>query len=87
MSLIGVRPLRWLFTLVFSVLLIGSMDLSIDQQTEGGAPFFNNSGSLNLPSESIVEMQESMPELMPFRAKDPSQILPPLGNPLESAEG
>lgn len=76
------RRLNLLFNLVLSVLLFGSMDLSFSQQIEGGAPFFNDSGSSALPPESAEELQESMPELQFFPPQNPAQALPPLGEPL-----
>ncbi len=78
--------LNLLFNLMLSLLLLGSMDLSFGQQMEGGAPFFNDSGSSPLSPESTEELQESMPELQLFPPQNPSQALPPLGEPLGSPE-
>lgn len=86
MSLTRVGPLKWLVKVVFGVLLIGSLNLSLTQQTEGGAPFFNDSGSLTLPPDSIEELQESMPELEVLPPQDQSQAMPQLGDPLGSPE-
>lgn len=63
---------------------MGSMDASIAQPTDGEVPFFNDSGSLSLPSENTVEMQEAMPELQLFPSSDSDQNLPQLGGPLDS---
>lgn len=86
MSLTRFRPLKWLVNLAFSALLIGALNLSFGQQAEGGAPFFNDSGSLTLPPDSIEELQESMPELELFPPQDQSQAMPQLGDPLGSPE-
>jgi hypothetical protein len=86
MSLARIRRLSWLFHLALTVVLMGSMDLSFGQQVEGGAPFFNDSGSLTLPPESTEELQESMPELKLFPSPDPPQMLPELGTSLDSPE-
>lgn len=84
MSLARIRRLRWLPHLVLIVLLMGSMDLSIAQQTDGEAPFFNDSGSLSLPPDNTVEMQEAMPELQLFPSSNSDQDLPQLGGPLDA---
>jgi hypothetical protein len=60
------------------------MDLSIAQQTDGEAPFFNDSGSLSLPSDNTVEMQEAMPETLLFPTQHPDHSTPQLGSPLDS---
>ncbi|CAK6687325.1 hypothetical protein VB734_11740 [Synechococcus sp. BA-124 BA4] len=86
MSLTRRGPLQWLVNLVFTALLIGALDLNFGQQAEGGAPFFNDSGSLTLPPDSIEELQESMPELELFPPQDQSQAMPQLGDPLGSPE-
>jgi hypothetical protein len=84
MQLPRAQHLNLLFNLLLSVLLLGSMDLSFSHQIEGGAPFFNDSGSSILSPESTEELQESMPELHLFPPQNPSQALPPLGEPLGS---
>jgi hypothetical protein len=86
MLLTGIFPLRFLLNLILSVMLFSSMDLSFGQQMEGGAPFFNDSGSVTLPPESIEEMQEAMPELNLFPPQNPSQMLPEPGDPLEGPD-
>ncbi len=86
MAIAGIRRLRWLFHLALTVVLMGSMDLSFGQQVDGGAPFFNDSGSLTLPPESNEELQESMPELQMFPSQDPPQMMPDLGSSLDSPE-
>ncbi len=78
------QRLNLLLNLLLSVLLLGTMDLSFSQQIEGGAPFFNDFGSSALHPERTEELQESMPELQLFPPQNPSQALPPLGEPLGS---
>lgn len=84
MRLPRARCLNLLFSLMVSIFLLGSMDLSFGQQIEGGAPFLNDSCSLTLPPESTEELQESMPELQLFPPQNPSQALPSLGEVLGS---
>lgn len=84
MLLLRSRRLNLLFNLLLSFLLLESMDLGIGQQIEGGAPFFNDSSSSTMTPESTEKLQESMPELQLFPPQNPSQALPPLGEPLGS---
>jgi len=86
MSLAGLRSLRWVIRIALVFVLMGSMDLSFGEQADGGAPFFNDSGSLTLPPQSTEEMQESMPELNMFPPQAPPDMLPGLGNQLEAPE-
>ncbi|KEF40800.1 MAG: hypothetical protein ER33_14995 [Cyanobium sp. CACIAM 14] len=86
MSFAGIRWQRWLVPMVLWALLMGSMDLSIAQQTDGEVPFFNDSGSLTLPPNSDVEMDEAMPELQLFPPQNPGPNLPQVGEPLGSPD-
>lgn len=60
------------------ILLIAAVDLNLGEQTEG-IPFFNDSGQLTLPRESLEELQESMPELKMFPLPNRASLLPQLG--------
>jgi hypothetical protein len=71
----GIRLFMAMCNLVLCLLLIGAIDLSLGEQTEGIA-FFNDSGQLTLPSDSLEELQESMPELKEFPLPSQQEPLP-----------
>ena len=80
-----IRPFLAVCNLLFCLLLFGAIDLSLGEQTEG-IPFFNDSGELTLPRESLQELQESMPELKEFPLPSRLQILPQPGTSLDTPD-
>lgn len=82
-----IKPFMAALNLLLCFVLLAAIDLSLGEQTEG-IPFFNDSGELTLPRESVEELQESMPELEVFPLPNRASLLPKLGaspDPLDLA--
>jgi len=76
-------PFMVVLNLLLCIFLIGAVDISLGEQTEG-IPYFNDAGELSLPLESVAELQESMPELQLFPLLSAPKFLPELGSASDS---